>query len=128
MNPISIQKGIITEKLQESKEFYSRWLGMTVKFEAEWFLLMCLSDKPEFELGFMLPGQKSLRKSYFQKPYEQQGIWLIFETENVKAFYNECKKKGAPIDLDLTEEEWGDVHFTMLDPNGIGIDIVQLRS
>ncbi|BDA80948.1 hypothetical protein LPTSP3_g38780 (plasmid) [Leptospira kobayashii] len=128
MNPISIQKGIITKKLEESKKFYSQWLGMEVKFETDWFILMCLSKKPDFELAFMLPDQKNLRKDYFQRPYQNQGVWLIFETENVKNFYDECKKQKAPIDLELIEEEWGDIHFTMLDPNGIGIDIVQLRT
>ncbi|MDF3820888.1 VOC family protein [Leptospira sp. 96542] len=128
MKFLSIQKGIITEKLTESKEYYQKWFGMQIKFEADWFVLLHLPEKPEFEIGFMLPGVEAVKKTYFQKPYSGSGVWLIFEAEDVKQTYKELQNLNAPIDLPLTEEEWGDVHFTMVDPNGIGIDIVQMRN
>ncbi len=128
MKVSKIQKGIITKKLSENKEFYQAWFGMEIKFETDWFLLMHLPDDPSQEIAFMLPGMEAVRKRYFQEEYSGKGVWLIFESENVRSLYEEMKRKGAPIDLPLTEEEWGDVHFTLVDPNGIGIDIVQLRS
>ncbi len=76
MKPIRLQKGIITEKLADSKEFYTRWLGMTLKFEADWFVLLALADAPEFELAFMLPGVQAVRKPYFQTAYSGGGVWL----------------------------------------------------
>lgn len=127
MKPIRLQKGVITEKLAESKEFYTRWLGMTVKFEADWFVLLALADAPDFELAFMAPGVEAVRKPYFQAAYAGRGAWLIVESADVRALYATYRAAGAPIDLPLTEEEWGDVHFTMVDPNGIGVDLVQLR-
>lgn len=123
----SIQKGIITNQLKESKDFYSKYLGFQVKVEMDWFLLMHLPESPDYEIAFMLPSLDFVRKSYFQKPYEGQGVWLILETSNVHETYEALKLSKAPIDLELTEEEWGDIHFTMVDPNGIGIDIVQHR-
>jgi catechol 2,3-dioxygenase-like lactoylglutathione lyase family enzyme len=122
-----LHTGIITEKLTESKEFYQKWLGWEVKFELDWFLLLSSPTDPQRELAFMLPNQKQVRKSYFQKAYTGAGIWMIVESSDIHGLYKEFSEKGAPIDLPLTEEEWGDTHFTMLDPNGIGIDFVQLR-
>jgi len=126
-NSKKLQVGVITEKIQESKAFFSRWLGWTVKFESEWFLLLAHPECKDQEIAFMLPNQEAVRKSYFQKPYSGQGIWLIVESENASLLYENYKKQSAPIDLHLTTEEWGDTHFTMVDPNGIGIDFVQLR-
>ncbi|TGL53536.1 lactoylglutathione lyase [Leptospira kemamanensis] len=123
-----IHTGIITEKLKETKEFFKTWLGLETKFETEWFILLCLPNSPEVELAIMAPNQEQVRKSYFQKPYQNSGIWFIFETKNIKLEYEKMKEKNAPIDLPLTEEEWGDIHFTLVDPNGIGIDIVQERN
>ncbi|TGL25837.1 lactoylglutathione lyase [Leptospira levettii] len=133
MNPIIksegiIQIGIITEKLIESKEFFQKWLGWRVKFESEWFLLLSHPEKEEREIAFMLPNQTAVRKSYFQKAYTGQGVWLIIESEEIKTLYEQMVNVGAPIDLPLTKEEWGDLHFTMIDPNGIGLDFVQMRS
>ncbi|MDV6236099.1 VOC family protein [Leptospira ellisii] len=123
----SLQKGIVTELISESKEFYTKVLGFRIKFESDWFVLLCLPDRPEFEIGFMLPGLEQVRRDYFRKGYEGSGVWIILESENIVEDYERMKTDAAPIDLPLTEEEWGDVHFTLVDPNGIGIDIVQAR-
>lgn len=32
--------------------------------------------------------------------------------------------QGIPIAIALRKEPWGDRHFAIIDPNGIGIDIV----
>lgn len=123
-----IQTGIITEKLTETKTFYEKWLGLETKFESDWFVLLCLPNRPEVELAIMKPNQEQVRKPYFQIPYPGKGIWFIFESKDVEKEFAEMKEKKAPIDLPLTKEEWGDVHFTLIDPNGIGIDIVQERN
>jgi catechol 2,3-dioxygenase-like lactoylglutathione lyase family enzyme len=123
----SIQKGIITNRLKESKDFYLKFLGFQVKVEMDWFLLLHLPENPDYEIAFMLPNLDLVRKPYFQKPYAGQGAWLILETSNVHETYEALKLSKAPIDLELTEEDWGDIHFTLIDPNGIGIDIVQHR-
>ncbi len=122
-----IQVGIITEKLLESKEFFQKWLGWQVKFESEWFLLLSHPEKEDREIAFMLPNQAVVRKSYFQRPYGGEGIWLIIESEDIESLYENFVHAGAPIDLPITKEEWGDIHFTMVDPNGIGLDFVQIR-
>ncbi|TGL39810.1 VOC family protein [Leptospira perdikensis] len=123
-----IQTGIITEKLTETKTFYEKWLGLETKFESDWFVLLCLPNRPEVELAIMKPNQTQVRKPYFQIPYQGKGIWFIFESKNVEKEFEKLKEKKAPIDLPLTKEEWGDLHFTLIDPNGIGIDIVQERN
>ncbi len=40
-------------------------------------------------------------------------------------FLPDLKKKGVPIKIDIRNEPWGDRHFAIEDPNGIGIDIVK---
>ncbi|TGM05207.1 VOC family protein [Leptospira jelokensis] len=124
----NIQTGIITDQINETKEFYQTWLGLEVKFETDWFVLLCLPNRKEIEVAIMAPNQPQVRKPYFQKPYQKSGIWFIFETKDIQNLYLDMKRKNAPIDLELIEEEWGDVHFTLIDPNGIGIDIVQERN
>ncbi|TGK78027.1 lactoylglutathione lyase [Leptospira montravelensis] len=123
-----IQTGIITEKINETKTFYEKWLGLQIKFESDWIVLLSLPNKPEVELAIMKPNQKQVRKSYFQNSYQGKGVWFIFESTDVKREFETMKQNKAPIDLPLTTEEWGDIHFTLVDPNGIGIDIVQERS
>lgn len=123
---MKLHSGIITDKLIESKEFYTQILDFEIKFESDWFILLNVKERPENELALMLPGQPQTRKEYFQKKYSS-GIWLLLEVEDIQEYFVRLKNKKVKIDLELTTEEWGDTHFTILDPNGIGIDILQER-
>ena len=51
-------------------------------------------------------------------------MYLTIEVENVDAVYSDLIAKGVDIVIELRDEPWGDRHFAIRDPNGIGIDIV----
>ncbi|MFK7980055.1 MAG: VOC family protein [Saprospiraceae bacterium] len=44
---------------------------------------------------------------------------------NVDGLYADLKAKGVNIELEIRDEPWGDRHFAIKDPNGIGIDFVR---
>ena len=119
---MKLNAGIITEKLAESKAFYTQVLQFGVTFENDFYLLLH-SPNQEAEISFLLPNHPS-QQPLFQKPFTQQGVYLTIEVENVDDYYYKLKEQGVPIAIDLREEPWGDRHFAIVDPNGIGIDIV----
>ena len=93
-----------------------------VTFENDFYLLLHTPNH-EAEISFLLPNHPS-QQPLFQKPFTQQGVYLTIEVENVDDYYHKLKEQGVPIAIDLREEPWGDRHFAIIDPNGIGIDIV----
>lgn len=119
---MKLNAGIITEKLQETKEFYTKVLGFGITFENEYYLLMHTPDKSA-EISFLQPNHPS-QKPVFQTPFNGQGVYLTVEVENVDVIYKQIKEKGVAIEIELRDESWGDRHFAIVDPNGIGIDIV----
>ncbi len=123
---MKLQTGIITEKLAESRDFYQNVFGFERKFESDWFVLLSAPGRPENELALMLPHQKHLRLQGFQRPYSG-GTWLILESGDIDAEYKRVQAMNIPFALELTREEWGDSHFTVLDPNGIAVDVVAER-
>lgn len=56
--------------------------------------------------------------------YLKINCYSVIEVENVDEVYKELKNKTVPIEIELRNEPWGDRHFAIKDPNGIGIDIV----
>lgn len=122
-NKMKLNAGIITEKLQETKEFYTSVLGFGVTFENEFYLLLHTPDKSA-ELSFLLPNHPS-QIPIFQSPFNGKGAYLTIEVENVDEIYKELKSKEVEIEIELRDEPWGDRHFAIVDPNGIGIDIVK---
>lgn len=122
MNSMKLNAGIITHKLEETKEFYTSVLNFGITFENDFYLLMHTPNHSA-EIGFLLPNHPS-QKPIFQSAFTGKGVYLTIEVDNVDEVYAAIQKKGLPIEIDLRDEEWGDRHFAIVDPNGIGIDIV----
>lgn len=120
---MKLNAGIIAAKLAETKKFYTEVLGFGVTFENTFYLLLHTPDK-QSELSFLLPNHPS-QQSLFHTPFAGKGIYLTLEVDNVDQWYEQMKKKGITIDIAIRNEPWGDRHFAVQDPNGIGIDIVK---
>ena len=120
---MSFYNGIITSNLQESKEFYTKNLGFSVKFENEWFILL---DRDDRELAFMLPNLE-FQDRVFRGEFGGKGLWLTVEVGDVEAEYERIQNLGIPVVVELRQEEWGETHFSVVDPNGIGIDFVKYK-
>ncbi len=119
---MKLNVGIVTSKLKECKEFYINKLGFGIVAELDWFLQLH-TPKGDFEISFLTPNHPSQPK-IFQSEFNNKGIYLTIEVEDVDAWYEDIKKKDIPIAVDMRDESWGDRHFAIIDPNGIGIDFV----
>ncbi|MFN7686710.1 MAG: VOC family protein [Sphingobacteriales bacterium] len=119
---MKLNAGIVTTKLAETKQFYTRLMDFGVTFENEFYLLMHTPDRSA-EISFLLPNHPS-QQPIFHSPFAGQGMYLTIEVERVDEWYAKLKDKGAELEVDLRDEPWGDRHFTIQDPNGIAIDIV----
>jgi catechol 2,3-dioxygenase-like lactoylglutathione lyase family enzyme len=119
---MKLNAGIVTEHLQATKKFYQDVLGFGVTFENEFYLLLHTPDR-QAEISFLLPNHPT-QQPLFQAPYAGKGTYLTIEVPDVDAWYHRLKSRGIPIAIDLRSEPWGDRHFAIVDPNGIGIDLV----
>lgn len=121
---MSFYNGIITSKIEETKEFYTKKLGFAVKFENDWFVLL---ERGGRELAFMLPNLE-FQAEIFREEFGGKGLWLTVEVENVADEYEKIKNSGVSVTVELRTEEWGETHFSVVDPNGIGIDFVHYKA
>ncbi|WP_132315746.1 VOC family protein [Pseudobacteriovorax antillogorgiicola] len=120
---MKINGGIITDKLAETRAFYMDQLGFQVTFDSDWFCLLHCPGNPKSEVAFLTPHHPS-QGELFQKPFKGDGVFFTIEVDNVDEVYAKIRAKGVNIALDIRDEEWGDRHFAVTDPNGIGIDFV----
>ena len=120
---MKLNAGIITEKLSETKQFYQEKLGFGVTFENEFYLLMHTPGGSD-QISFLLPDHPS-QQPIFQTRFEGNGVYLTIEVDNVDVLYADLKEKGVEIVIEIRDEPWGDRHFAIKDPNGVGIDLVR---
>lgn len=123
LSKMKLNAGIVTSKLKETKAFYTNILGFSVTFENEFYLLLHTPNK-DAEISFLLPNHPS-QQPLFQQPFNGQGMYLTLEVNDIDHIYTAIKKRGVKINIDIRNEPWGDRHFAIQDPNGIGIDIVK---
>ena len=120
---MKLNAGIISEKLEETKTFYTKALGFGITFENEFYLLLHTPGR-EAEISFLLPNHPS-QQALFQPPFQNQGVYFTIEVDDVDSMYQQLKEKGIEIKIDMRNEPWGDRHFAIQDPNGVSIDIVK---
>ncbi|RZL52683.1 MAG: glyoxalase, partial [Pedobacter sp.] len=106
---MKLNAGVITDKIAETKKFYTEVLGFVVSFENEFYLLLHTPNKSA-EISFLLPNHPS-QQALFQKPFKGEGMYLTIEVDDVDTLYQSLKKKGIPIKIEIRNEPWGDRHF-----------------
>lgn len=119
---MKLNAGIVTTKLAVSKAFYTNVLGFGVTFENEFYLLLHTPGHTA-EISFLLPDHPS-QQPFFHKPFQGQGMYFTIEVQDVNKIYNSLKERGIEVKIDIRNEPWGDRHFAIEDPNGVGIDMV----
>lgn len=117
---------VYTPKLEESKAFYSDHLGFKVKQELEGFVVLQHSANTAYEIMFCVPNSPFV-DPIFRPAYTGQGLIFQLEVDDVNAQYSRLQQEGIPIALPLKEEPVNGRHFTITDPNGILIDIVEFK-
>ncbi|HSA52091.1 MAG TPA: VOC family protein [Yinghuangia sp.] len=123
MNLSSFYPVICTSRLQESRDFYMRFLGFERTFEADWYISLRRPGPPPFELALLDPGHPTIPEAYRGTP--AQGLLLNFEVHDVDAEYERLvAREGLRPVLDIRTEDFGQRHFIVPDPNGILIDVI----
>lgn len=118
--------GFITDKVRASRDFYTRVLECAVVHEEgeaddPWFVLLRLGHA---ELGFMKPGLE-FQAPVFRSAFRGEGAWIAIDVLDVDAEHARIRALGVDVAVSLRDEPWGDRHFAILDPNGLGVDLVQ---
>lgn len=119
---MKMNAGIVTSHFKETKEFYIRILNFEIAFENEFYVLMRAPGSKDL-ISFLKPGHPSQRP-VFQPAFTGKGVYLTIEVEDLDEEYNRIKALGIAIEIEPRDEPWGERHFAVMDPNGIGVDIV----
>ncbi len=112
----------IVANLDAAKTYYTSHFDFTTVFENEWYLHLVSASG--VQVGFMLPDQPT-QPAFFHPAYEGRGVIFSLEVADVDAAHAEAREQGLKIVLDLRSEDWGQRHFSVEDPNGLHLDIVQ---
>lgn len=111
---------VVTDKLAECRDFYTRWFGFQVVFEASWFVYLASGS---YGVAFMTPDHPSQPPG--PEAFNGKGMFLTLQVADAKAECERLEKAGVTIAYPVTDEPWGQRRFGLFDPAGTWVDVVQ---
>ncbi len=110
---------ISSTKMEESKDFYTNFLGLLIVMDMHWVLTFASPSNPSAQINIVKSEKDFISNDH---------ITISIEVADVDSLYEKAKKAGYEITYPLTNETWGPVRrFWVKDPNGITINLMAHR-
>lgn len=114
-----LMTNICSDKLTESKYFYTKLFDFKVNFESDWFIHLT-SGNGNLELG-LIDKSNDLVPAEFQN--HPQGFYLTFVVDNVDTVFKIAKEEKFEILANPTDTAYGQRRLLIKDPNGSMLDV-----
>ncbi len=119
----SLFPDICSLNLVESKEFYVSLLGFKTIFEIDWYIQLQSPSLDPIQIAFVDINHPSVPQGYQKTP---QGVVVTVEMDDVDKAYQKALDLNLPVIVELCDEEWGQRHFMVEDPNGLLVDVYSM--
>ena len=111
---------ICSNKLEESKSFYTKLFDFEVDYDSDWFIHLISKDK-QLELGIIKSGHPIVPKDLMEAP---SGFYLTFVVDNADAIYDIAQKiEGLSVISPPEDTFYGQRRLLLKDPNGVIVDV-----
>lgn len=107
---------ITSERMDESRKFYTEFLGFAVAMDMGWIVTFVSPDNPTAQITL-------LRDTATGAPHPD----LSIEVADVDAAHAKASALGLQIVYPLTDESWGVRRFFVTDPNGTVVNVMSHR-
>ena len=123
MSNLDIYPLITVKRLGESRDFFVKFFGMNLVFEANWVVMLARTEGGPIALGLMTADHPSNPPG--PEVFDGKGMIMTFQVEDAAAEHKRLQAAGAPITYGPAEEPWGQRRFMVRDPSGILVDVVE---
>ena len=120
MKANSVSAAFTTDKVEESRDFYVKYLDAKVTFDCGWYVNLEFGGKSS-TLQFMSPQQPEHQLS------NSAGLIYNFAVDDVDKEYERLTQAGLTAIMPLEDHPWGDRGFAVQDLNGITLYIYSER-
>ncbi|AEQ50427.1 VOC family protein [Pelagibacterium halotolerans] len=122
MRPTSFYPVVMTENVPSSAAFYIENFDFRALFDSDWYVHLQSNANPAINFALLDKSHDTIPEAHRGRT---GGLLLSFEVEDVDAQYERLNAAGATVVLDLRDEDFGQRHFIVTDPNGVMIDIIK---
>jgi uncharacterized glyoxalase superfamily protein PhnB len=113
---------VLVENVEATAAFYQTHFGFRSLFTSDWYVHLQHADHPNVNLAFVDASHETVPEGS-RKP--ATGLLINFEVEDPDAVYARVMAAGIPVLRTLRDEDFGQRHFIIADPNGVMIDVIK---
>ncbi len=114
-----IMTNICSDKLVETKFFYTKLFDFNVGYDSDWFIHLISKDK-KFELGIIDKSNELVPEGFQNSP---QGFYITFVVENADELFAIAEAEKFTIVSKPMDTVYGQRRLLLKDPNGTLVDI-----
>jgi catechol 2,3-dioxygenase-like lactoylglutathione lyase family enzyme len=101
--------------------FYRALLGLEPTYESDWYISLAAPGGGP-ELATVARDHESVPAAFRAAP---RGTLVTVEVDDARAIRRRASEIGAPLELELRDEPFGQRHFMVRDPDGLLVDVVE---
>lgn len=118
-----IVPNVSSDLFAASRDFYTDLFDLVVSVEQgdSYLQLMAHHDR-SLNVGFMKPGHEFFAGRAV--PPGNYPLVLTIDVDDVDEAYARAQRRGAEIALEIRDEEYGQRHFLVVDPNGLLLNVM----
>jgi len=110
-----ITPDINSNRIEESKKFYSSFVGLKLAMDMGWILTFVSESNPTAQINLLRSDKRDLDNS---------NVMISIESSDVDALYKKALGQNIEIIYPLKVEDWGVKRFFVKDPNGVTVNIM----
>lgn len=123
MKVLDVYSLIVTEHHKACRDFYMKWFGFEIVFEASWFAYLAAQGERPFGLALMSPDHPSQPPG--SDAFDGRGLLITLQVEDAAREYARLRDAGLSMAHELRDEPWGQRRFAVIDPAGTWVDVVE---
>lgn len=114
-----IMTNICSDKLAETKNFYTKLFDFDVEYDSDWFIHLISKDK-KLELGIIDRSNEIVPEDFRNYP---QGFYITFVVESADELLTIAESEKFEIVKKPIDTFYGQRRLLLKDPNGTLVDI-----
>ncbi len=114
---------VTVKDMRASRDFFVKYFGVGVIFEADWVTMLGDTESGKIAIGFMTPDHPTNPPG--PEIFNGKGMIVTVQVRNAAKACAALKAEGVHIFYDVHDEPWGQRSFTLNDPSGVIVDVVE---
>ena len=123
MRVVRIVPNMASDAFIGSRDFYTEMFDLEVSVELDdWYMQLKSPDDPRLNIGFVKPGSELFADR--EPSSAPSGVVLTIHVDDVDEAYDRATRLGAEVAAEIRNEEHGQRHFLVVDPNGLLVNVM----